>query len=338
MKTNNTGGWEVMRVLIRVLVLGMALALAVTTGVGAQGPKVSIIEAWFIHNESMGDPVAVEKGFFGNLQVQVIGGGPGLSPIDRVMAKARAGEIVLGVDYPYNLLEAREKQKLPLVVVAHDFQKSAIHLLSWVPLKSPRDVKGNVATWIGYDKQIKAMIGPDWASRIKVVNQQGDPATIGAWMQKKYQFAHAMGYNEVLVAKREVKERYYVYSYANDFGMQWPENVVFTTEDIIKKYPQVIQQFVTGRYKGFQYALANRDEAATILLKYNKNLGKAHEIAGMDFLQSIIVTGAAKTKGLGYVDPSAWDRLGKDLARAGLLKGANVKAGYSTKFPSGVKP
>jgi NitT/TauT family transport system substrate-binding protein len=327
-----------MRVAFRVLVLGVALAL-LASGVGsAQGPKVSIIEAWFIHNESMGDPVAVDKGYFGNLQVQVIGGGPGLSPIDRVMAKARAGEIVLGVDYPYNILEARTKQNLPLVVVAHDFQDSAIHLLSWVPLTSPRDVRGNVATWIGYDKQIKAMIGPDWARRIKVVNQSGDPATIGAWMQKKYQFAHAMGYNEVLVAKREVKQKYYVYSYAKDFGMRWPENVLFTTEDIIRKYPQVIQQFVTGHYRGFQYAFANRQEAATILLKYNKNLDSAHEIAGMDFLASIMVTAGTRANGLGYVSPAAWDRLGADLARAGLLKNANVKAAYTTKFPSGVKP
>ncbi|MGH2454235.1 MAG: ABC transporter substrate-binding protein [bacterium] len=327
-----------MRVAFRILVLGVALALLASGAVTAQGQKVSIIEAWFIHNESMGDPVAVEKGFFGNLQVQVIGGGPGLSPIDRVMAKARAGEIVLGVDYPYNILEARTKQKLPLVVVAHDFQDSAIHLLSWVPLKSPRDVRGNVATWIGYDKQIKAMIGPDWARRIKVVNQSGDPATIGVWMQKKVQFAHAMGYNEVLVAKREVKEKYYVYSYAKDFGMRWPENVLFTTEDIIRKYPQVIQQFVTGHYRGFQYAFANRQEAATILLKFNKNLDSAHEIAGMDFLASIMVTAGTRANGLGHVSPAAWDRLGSDLSRAGLLKNANIKAAYSTKFPSGVKP
>jgi NitT/TauT family transport system substrate-binding protein len=39
-----------------------------------------------------------------------------------------------------------------------------------------------------------------------------------------------------------------------DFGINWPENVVFTTEDVIKKYPQVVQQFVTGHYKSFQYA------------------------------------------------------------------------------------
>ena len=322
----------------QVVGLAVALALALSIGAAAQGQKVSIVEAWFIHNESMGDPVAVEKGFFGNLQVQVIGGGPGLSPIDRVMAKARAGEIVFGVDYPYNILEARVKQRLPLVVVAHDFQKSAVHLLSWKPLNSARDVQGTVATWIGYDKQIKAAIGADWSKRIKIVNQQGDPATIGAWMKKQYQFAHAMGYNEVLVAKRLVKEKYYVYPIAQ-IGPDWPENVLFTTEDIIAKYPQIVQQFVTGHYKGMDYALKYREEAATILLKYNKNLDKGHEIEGMDFLQSIVAAGAAKTTGLGYIDAQGWDRMAADLVKIGVFPSLpNYKAAYSTKFPSGVKP
>ncbi len=328
-----------MRMLQRAGITALGLALLVAAGAAAQGPKVSIIESWFIHNESMGDPVGVDKSFFGNLQVQVIGGGPGLSPIDRVMAQARAGEIVFGVDYPYNILEAREKQKLPLVVVSHDFQKSAIHLLSWVPLKSPRDVKGTVATWIGYDKQIKAMIGPGWEQRIKIVNQQGDPATIGAWINKQYEFAHAMGYNEVLVAKRVVKDTYYVYSYANDFGMQWPENVVFTTEEIVRKYPQIVQQFVTGHYKGLQYALANREAAADILLKYNKNLEREHEIEGMEFLASIVETPATQQYGLGYVDPAAWNRLTRDLVGARIFTSvSNVAAAYTTKFASGVKP
>jgi len=322
----------------RIVGLAVALALALSAGALAQGQRVSIIEAWFIHNESMGDPVAVEKGFFGNLQVQVIGGGPGLSPIDRVMAKARAGEIVFGVDYPYNLLEARVKQRLPLVVVAHDFQKSAVHLLSWKPLKSARDVQGTVATWIGYDKQIKAAVGPDWSKRIKIVNQQGDPATIGSWMQKRYQFAHAMGYNEVLVAKRLVKDKYYVYPIAQ-LGPDWPENVVFTTEDIVRKYPQVVQQFVTGHYQGLAYALRNREEAATILLKYNKNLDKKHEVEGMTFLNSIIVTGATKTNGLGYLDTRAWDRMARDLVRIGVFKSMpDVRTAYTTQFPSAVKP
>jgi NitT/TauT family transport system substrate-binding protein len=286
---------------VQSIVVALGVALFVVAGAAAQGgPKVSIVETWPISSESMGDPVGIDKGFFGNLQVQVVNS-PGQSPIDRVLALARAGEIVFGIDYPYNVLEARETQKLPLVVVAHDFQKSALYLLSWVPLNSPKDVKGTVGTWSGYDKQIKAMIGPGWEQRIKIVTQQGDPATIGAWMNRQYDFAHAMGYNEVLVARRVVKEKYFVYSYADDFGMQWPENVLFTTEKIVRDYPQVVQ--------------------------------------GMDFLASVIQTPAARQYGLGYVDPTAWNRLTRDLVGARIfLSVSNVAAAYTTKFPSGVKP
>lgn len=69
----------------------------------AQGnlTKATIIESWFIHAESIGDPVAVDKGFYkeAGLDVTVVPGGPGLSPIDRVMAEAKAGKLVLGIDY-----------------------------------------------------------------------------------------------------------------------------------------------------------------------------------------------------------------------------------------------
>jgi len=332
-----------MRSGVRIAVILLALMLATTGNLAAQGmSKVTIFEAWFIHNESMGDPVAVEKGFYKklNLDVKVVGGGPGLSPIDRVMAESKKGTIVFGVDYPYNILEAREKQHLPLVVVAHDFQKSAVRLISWKELKSARDIEGTVATWIGYDKQIKAAIGPDWEKRIKVVNQQGDPATIGSWLKKDYQFAHAMAYNEVLVAKRMAKEKYWVYTFP-DFKIDWPENVVFTTEDVVAKHPEVVQMFVTGRYQGYQYAFANKQEAAQILLKYNTNLkgGEAHEIEGMAAIESIMVTDMSKKNGLGYVDAAGWQRVGKDMTRAGFYKTMPaVTKAYTTKFKSTVMP
>lgn len=321
------------------VLVSLGVALLVAAGATAQGPKVSMIEGWVIQSESMGDPVAVDKGLFGSLQVEVVSGGPGLSPTDRVLSLSRAGEIAFGIDHPYNILEARETQKLPLVVVAHDFQKSALSLLSWVPLKSPKDVKGTVATWSGYDKQIKAMIGPSWDQRIKIVSQQGDPATLGGWISRQYDFAHARGYNEVLVAKRVVKDNYYQYSYADDFGMQWPEHVLFTTEKTVRDYPQIVQQFVTGHYRGLQYALDNRDDAAGILLKYNPSLDRANEIEAMEFLATIVQTPATKQYGLGYIDPMAWNRLTRDLVSARIfLSVSNVAAAYTTKFPSGVKP
>jgi NitT/TauT family transport system substrate-binding protein len=106
----------------------------------AQGmTKATMIESWFIHAESIGDPVAVEKGFYKDvgLDVSVVAGGPGLSPIDRVLAESKNGGLVFGIDYPQNLLEARVAQKLPLVLIAVDFQESAMRILSWKELKRP---------------------------------------------------------------------------------------------------------------------------------------------------------------------------------------------------------
>jgi NitT/TauT family transport system substrate-binding protein len=330
-----------MLIALRLLALALVLALAVLPpGEAMNKIRVTVFEAWFIHNESVGSPTADEKGFFGDLEVRVVGGGPGLSPIDRVVAETKGGGIAFGVDSPYNILEAREKQKLPLVAVAHDFQKSAVRLIAWKELKSARDIEGTVATWIGYDTQVKAAIGPDWAKRIKIVDQQGDPATIGSWLRKDYPFAHAMIYNEVLVARRTAKDEYWQYSFA-DFGIDWPENVVFTTEDVVKKSPKVVQAFVTGRYQGYKYALAHRDEAVQILVKSNSDLKgqEAHELEGMEAIASVMVTPETKKNGLGWIDPAGWERIGRDLTKAGFYASApNVNAAYRTEFRSGVTP
>jgi NitT/TauT family transport system substrate-binding protein len=149
-----------------------------------------------------------------------------------------------------------------------------------------------------------------------------------------------MIYNEILVAKRTAKEKYWTYSFA-DFGIDWPENVVFTTEETVKKHPKVVQAFLAGRYKGYKQALANRDEAVQTLMKYNSNLKgqEKHELEGMEAIASVMVTADTKAKGLGYINPAGWDRVARDLTKAGFYQAApNVKAAYTTEFPSGVTP
>ncbi|MCX7600814.1 MAG: ABC transporter substrate-binding protein [Meiothermus sp.] len=305
----------------------------------AQGglTKATIIESWFIHSESVGDPVAVEKGFYkqAGLEVTVVAGGPGLSPIERVMAEAKTGRLVLGIDYPYNLLEARQKQKLPLVIIAADFQRSAMRILSWQPISKPADIKGTFATWIGYDKPIKAVIGKGWDKQIQVVNQQGDPATLGAWLAKQYPFASAMIYNEIMVAEKQAKEKYYVYDY-KDFGVDWPENVLFTTEEVLKKYPNEVKKFVQARYRGFRYALDNPQEAGRILLKYNPNLDIPFELAGLEQIRKIMVTPETQQQGLGYLNVAKLQRMAQQLYAAGLIDSPSI-AGIASPIPSGVK-
>ena len=327
--------WRVTALALTVLLIG-----AVVAGQAQTPTKVTVFEAWLIHNESMGVPVAIERGVFKSIAVAVVAGGPGLSAIDRVVAAAAKGGIAFGVDSPYNVLDARERRKLPLVVVAHDFQQSAVRLISWTKLASLRDVKGTIAIWKGYEPQVQAALGRDWAHRATIVDQQGEPATLGAWLRREYQFAHAMTYNELIVLRHTVKAPYYAYDYS-DFGIRWPENAVFTTEDTVKHHPGVVQEFVTGRYRGFAHALSHRDEAMMTLIKYNPGLAGAerHEREGMSAIRLSMVTPAARKNGLGTIDPAAWELVARDLTEAGLYTTApDHAAAYTTKFPSGVRP
>lgn len=321
--------------------IGFSLTVATVGALGiAQGgmTPATMIESWFIHAESIGDPVAVDKGFYkaAGLDTTVVAGGPGLSPIDRVLAESKAGKLAFGIDYPQNLLEARVNQKLPLVLLAVDFQESAMRILSWKPITKASEISGQFATWIGYDKPIKAAVGKGWEKSLQVVNQQGDPATIGGWLGKQYQFASAMIYNEVMVAQAQAKEKYYVYDYKK-FGVDWQENVLFTTEDVLKKYPNEVKKFVQARYKGFKFAFDEPEEAGKILAKYNPNLDIAFELKGLAQIKTIMVTPDTQKNGLGYVRMSKLTKMAAQLVKAGLLESAPL-TGFVKATPSNIKP
>jgi NitT/TauT family transport system substrate-binding protein len=117
------------------------------------------------------------------------------------------------------------------------------------------------------------------------------------------------------------------------------DNVLFTTEEILKKYPDVVQAVVTGRYKGFQWALENPKETFNMLRKINEGLDFAHEMDGVAPMKALMITPDTRKNGLGYILPKKWENVARDMFKAGLLeKMPDVKKVYTDKFPSGVIP
>jgi NitT/TauT family transport system substrate-binding protein len=124
-----------------------------------------------------------------------------------------------------------------------------------------------------------------------------------------------------------------------DLGIDWMDNVLFTTEEIVKKYPEVVQAVVAGRYKGFKWALDNPKETFEILKKINDSLDFNHEMDAVDPMRALLITADTKKNGLGYIHPRKWENVAKDMFKAGLMdKMPDVKKAYSDKFPSGVMP
>ena len=299
---------------------------------------VFVHEAWFVHMESAGGWVGVDKGFYGKLKVNEIQGGPGISPIQKVVAAVRAGNIAFGIDYPEHIIRAREKEGTDLVAVSVDFQNSAMRIISWKPIKSAKDIKGDFGIWIGYDAKAKCVAGKDWEKQFTIQNQGRD---IKPWLAGSWPLASAMTYNELITAQREVKKMgktFYTVNY-KDLGIDWMDNVLFTTEEIIKKHPDVVQAVVTGRYKGFQWALRNPKETFDILKKIDEGLDFGHEMDAVDLIKLLMITSDTKKSALGYINPKKWENVARDMSKAGLLdKVADVKKAYTDKFPSNVTP
>jgi ABC-type nitrate/sulfonate/bicarbonate transport system substrate-binding protein len=117
------------------------------------------------------------------------------------------------------------------------------------------------------------------------------------------------------------------------------ENVFFSTEEIIKKYPEIVQSLVTGRYKGYKWIFENSKEAFETLKKADEGLNLGREIDAISALKLLMITPETKKYGLGYISPKKWENVARDMFKAGLLeKMPDVKKIYKEKFPSGVMP
>jgi NitT/TauT family transport system substrate-binding protein len=343
------------------LVFLASLALAIP----ATAQETIVHEVGSIHMESAGGWVSVEKGFYGKAKVKEIQGGPGISPIQKVVAAVRSGNIAFGNDYPENIIRAREKEGMDLVALSVDFQNSAMRIISWKPIKSAKDIKGDFGIWMGYEAKAKCAVGKGWEKQFTIQNQGEN---IKPWLIGTWPFASAMTYNELIMAQREAKrmgKKFYTIDY-KDLGIDWMDNVFFTTEEIIKKYPDIVLAVTTGRYKGFQWALNNPKETFEILKKINpstsqpkagdllrvdseRRLGAvervngvldfAHEMDAVAPMKALMITADTKKNGLGYLNSKKWENVAKDMFKAGLLeKMPDVKKVYSDKFPSGVIP
>jgi NitT/TauT family transport system substrate-binding protein len=316
------------------LVFLASLALAIP----ATAQEIIVHEAWSIHMESAGGWVAVDKGFYGKASVKEIQGGPGISPIQKVIAAVRAGDIAFGNDYPENIFRAREKEGIDLVAVSVDFQNSAMRIISWKPIRSAKEIKGDFGIWIGYDAKAKCAVGKGWEKQFTIQNQGEE---IKPWLTGTWPLASAMTYNELIIAQREMKKMgktFYTIDY-KELGIDWMDNVLFTTEEIIKKYPDVVQAVVTGRYKGFKWTFENSRETFEILKKVKEDLNFAHEMDAVAPMKLLMITPETKRYGLGYIYPKKWENVARDMFKAGLLdKMPDVKKVYTEKFASGVMP
>src|SRR3989339_521339 len=101
------------------------------------------------------------------------------------------------------------------------------------------------------------------------------------------------------------------------YGVNMYADVLFTTEDIINKKPDLVEKFVRATLDGWQFAIENQEETIDMILKYAVNSSREHQKYMLETSIPLIYTGDSP---LGWMDAKQWEGVQRTLFDQEILK------------------
>lgn len=288
---------------LAVFVLGIAGSL----GAAHAQEKVTYNMAWLPQGSSIGVIVAQEKGFFreAGLETRIVRGYGGnrtaneldqgqfefgyVDPISLVLNRANGGKIRL-----VGAINTRWPAGICFNAGKHDIKTldQMKGLLLGGGSASP--VHNVVPAWLENNGKPK--------DHIRLLRM--DPAVVDASLiEGRIDMAECwLASNRAVTQKQAatagVKLGWVEYS---DFGLDAYGSGFATTEDVIQKRPDMVRKFLRASYRGFEFAQANPEQAADLMLKSFPTVDRAIALQQIREINALIADAQAKDKGLGHL-------------------------------------
>jgi NitT/TauT family transport system substrate-binding protein len=276
--------------------------------------KLTLQLKWVTQAQFAGYFVAKDKGFYDEvgLDVTIKPGGPDINP-SQVIAGGGADVVV---DWMPSALATREKG-VPLVNIAQVFQKSGMMLTcrNDSGVTAPDKFAGKtLGVWFGGNEypflnwMAKLGLKTDGsAGGVKVLKQGFN---VDPLLQKQADCISTMTYNEYwqVIDAGMKPEDLTTFKY-EDQGVATLEDGLYTLEATLADPAMVekLAKFLKASMKGWDYAVANPDEAAMITLE-NDETGAQTEKHQKRMMGEIAKLVGTNPKGTGYLDEAAYNR------------------------------
>lgn len=306
--------------------IGAITVAAALAGLGAPAEAADPLTLqlkWVTQAQFAGYYVAKEKGFYdeAGLDVTIKAGGPDINP-SQVIAGGGA-DVVL--DWMPSALATREKG-VPLVNIAQPFQKSGMMLTCRkdTGITKPEDFKGKtLGVWFAGNEypflSWMSTLGLSTAGGADGVTVLKQGFNVDPLLQKQADCISTMTYNEYwqVIDAGLPAEELVVFPY-EDQGVATLEDGIYTLEASLQDPAMVdkLARFVNASMKGWDWAVANPDDAAMIVLE-NDETGAQTEKHQKRMMGEIAKLVGKSEKGTGYLDPAAYDRTVKILLAGG---------------------
>jgi NitT/TauT family transport system substrate-binding protein len=318
---------------MKLLKLAAIAAASLALSVAAQAQdKVTLQLKWVTQAQFGGYYVAKDKGFYkeAGLDVTIKPGGPDIAP-PQIIAGGGADVII---EWMPAALAAREKG-VSLVNIAQPFVRSGMMLTcrKETGIATPADFKDKtLGVWFfGNEYPFMAWMAKlglktdGSAGGVKVIKQGFNVDPI---IQKQADCVSTMTYNEYwqVIDAGITADQLVTFNYT-DQGVNTLEDGLYVLEDKLAdpKFVETMAKFVKASMKGWEYARANPDEAAAIVLN-NDATGAQTESHQKRMMGEINKLTEGST---GVLDVAAAERTVQTLL------GAGGEAPVITKAPAG---
>lgn len=309
--------------LFTLFVAGLLAACAAPAGQegsasGPETPALSMRLQWFPQFQFAGYIVAKVKGYYdeAGLDVTINPGGPDLVALPLVAA----GTDTFGSTGADTVLIARE-QGIPVVALATWFQASPVAFMVHADsgITRPQEFPGHtIGMFYGdnVETEYRALLAATGVDRASVNEVPGD-YSLAPFLERRVDIWPVYATDQPNLARREGAEVNLIL--ARDHGVQLLGDVLFTTERFARENPRTVRAFVEATLRGWEYAVANPDEAIDLILAYNPELDR--EQLAFEAAETIkLLRYGPGERCLGVNDRAAWETEAALLQELAILQ------------------
>lgn len=307
--------------LIGLLILG---ALPSVVAQDDEPDEVRLQLKWVTQAQFAGYYAALEQGYYEeeNLDVEIIPGGPDISP-QQVVA---AGGAEFGIDWMGSHLSAREQiirggGDGP-VNIAQIFQRSGMREITWSDsgLETIEDLEGQtVGVWFAgnelplFAALVANDLDPNDPNDVNIIPQAFDMV---AFIDRDLDAAAAMTYNELaqVLEYRGEDEEFPVFTLddlniidLNEVGTAMLEDGIFANEAWLEDEANqdIAVRFLRASFRGWIYCRDNPDDCVDYVLAEGSALGEGHQRWMMNEINKLVWP---SPNGVGIMDPDLYEQ------------------------------
>jgi diguanylate cyclase (GGDEF)-like protein len=294
----------------------MTAVLLAVAGSGAYGAPLQVIDfqlRWHHQFQFAGYYAAIEQGYYREegLDVRLHEASPGRTPVEEVLA-GRAQYAESNSEILYGRLQGK-----PLIALAAIFQHSPSVLLVRKDsgINTPHDLIGKKVMLLNAqtDADFLAMLLHEGIKH-DAIDIVPSSLNFDDLITGKVAAFNSYLTNETYLLKQQGID-YNVINPAT-YGIDFYSDILFTTEQELKRHPERVEAMRRATLKGWRYAMDHPDEVIDLLLtKYKVPKTREHLQFEANSMRALILPDLIE---IGHMNPGRWQRMAEAFVDVGM--------------------